>query len=142
MPPQVEDKSEVLTNDFIKNQESHKTIKFEESKTPSFVNDVLPYFQPLICMLLYFWSVQYLENVMIGMWIMYILTPVYNMLFNNDETNLRQHAEKGFIDHSMFLVPLYLYIVVELGFHFYCLCLFSDKWRPDVAYPIFDYVPN
>jgi hypothetical protein len=118
------------------------TVSVDRREHPSFMIDCLPYYMPLALMMWYYFSVQYFKNVFFGAWLIYFLSPIYNMWINNDVTNLVQKNERNFSNTKMFLVPIHLFIYVEAALHIYTLFLFSTKYKPDFLPEIFEYVPN
>jgi hypothetical protein len=117
-------------------------VLVDKREHPSFMIDALPYYMPLFLMLWYYFSVQYFKHVFFGAWLIYFLSPIYNMWINNDVTNLVQKNERNFSNTKMFLVPIHAFIYVEAALHIYTLILFSTKYKPDFLPEIFEYVPN
>ena len=68
----------------------------------------------------------YSGNMLIGAWIMYIGTPLYNYTFLYDDHNPSPKHEKAFMQSKMFLWPLYSYVFLTSMQWIYCLILFSD----------------
>lgn len=56
------------------------------------------------------------------------MTPLYNKLILNDDTNIDPKYEKQWSKSFMFEIPMYVYTFAEMSFNFYALCLFSDNW--------------
>ena len=79
-------------------------------------------------------------NMILGGWIIYIATPLYNLLFLDDNRNLDKQDEKKFMTNQLFLVPLYAMILSQLLLWVYCLALFSTEYLP--KHWIFDNKPE
>lgn len=94
------------------------------------MRDVCPYFLPTSLLVFYFFTLVYFRHVLIGGFIILILTPFYNLLILNDNANIDPKYEKIWSNSHMFMIPMYVYTFAELSYHFYALCLFSDNWQP------------
>jgi hypothetical protein len=72
-----------------------------------------------------------------GAWLMYVGTPLYNMIVLDDDKNLDKKYEKKFLQSKLFLIPLYAYVLGMLITHIWCMALFStgpykfDHWMFD-----------
>jgi hypothetical protein len=82
--------------------------------------DIIPYFLPiyiyLFSHLVYFFT----GNLILSIWCMFILNPIINASLYKKEAleaaespNIPKHLERRYIDDWRFLVPLYLYIIVD-----------------------------
>jgi len=60
-----------------------------------------------------------------GAWIIYLLTPLYNILVLDDSSNLDAKVEKLYLQSKMFLLPLYAYVIAMAATHVWSLMLFS-----------------
>lgn len=72
-------------------------------------------------------------NMLLGAWIMYIGTPLYNLFWLDDDRNLKKENEKAFLKAQMFYIPLWTFVFAMLAINIYALFIFSSKWQPDWA---------
>jgi len=128
-----------LKNEYIKDTSKSgvEPILYEH---PSVWKDVIPYFQPLAILYFYLVVYQITGSVALGAWLMYVLTPLYNLVFLDDNRNITPKNEKAFLQSKLFLLPLWGYVFGYLAAHIYGLMIFSTKWRPNL--PIFEVVPE
>ena len=138
----TESRSKVLTNEYIKDISQSETLNVDQQiRQPSFVRDVCPYFLPTILLAWYFFTLVFLNHALIGGYVILMMTPLFNKFVNNDSSNIHPKNEKAFASSQIFMIPMYVYTFAELSFHFYSICLFSDKWQPRIP-KIFEYKPN
>lgn len=76
-----------ISNDFIR-QNNSSLIKIKSSKKPSFIKDVSPYFTPSVLFIFYLYISLKTGNYVIGGWIIYVFTPLYNKYILDDNQNL------------------------------------------------------
>ena len=95
------------------------------------MKDILPMFvSPVLTiggLLVYI----YTGNMVLSGWIVYVGTPLYNMLFWDDERNLDKKDEKKFMTSKWFVVPLYAQVFAWLLMNLYCLAIFSTNFKVD-----------
>jgi hypothetical protein len=106
-------------------------IKIAPYKEPEFFRDCLEYFTGHVLLLGYLVSYQYTGNSLLGGWVIYIGTPLYNMMLLNDGKNIDKKNEKAFMNSNLFVIPLWSYIFLFLGVHIYVLALFSTNYQPE-----------
>ena len=68
----------------------------------------------------------YTGKMIIGAWLMYVGTPIYNYFMLYDSHNIDPKYEKVFMNSKMFLIPLWTYVIAQGMSWVYCLILFSD----------------
>ena len=68
---------------------------------------------------------------MLGAWIMYIGTPLYNLIILDDGRNVDQKYAPSYLKSKLFLIPLYVYELWSFLSWIYCILLFSTAWKPD-----------
>jgi hypothetical protein len=97
---------------------------------PEFIRDACPYFAPSIANLGIHLSFVLTGNILIGGWIMLMLTPLYNMLWigGKNNQNILPKNEKKWAESKMFLIPLYVYTATQTTVWIYTLLLFSEKY--------------
>ena len=69
--------------------------------------------------------------MLLGAWVMYVGTPLYNLFYIDDDRNIKKENERAFMKSQIFYIPLYAYIFLMVGVHVYGLMVFSTKWQPD-----------
>jgi alkane 1-monooxygenase len=95
---------------------------------PTWTKDIIPYFLPVY---IYIFShiIYYLSgNMMISVWLMFVLNPVMTYIFDdaaNERPNIHPSLEKKYMEDKRFLIPLYLYIIVDTLTHIWALCVVS-----------------
>lgn len=85
----------VATEDYIK-QVDPAYIQIETRTHPEFIRDVCPYFTNhalLLLILVLFWAT---GNMLLGVWVIYVGTPLYNLLVLDDTRNLEKRNERNF----------------------------------------------
>jgi len=75
-----------------------------------------------------FWTT---GNIVVGAWLMYIGTPIYNYFILYDDHNIEKKNEKAFMTSSMFYIPMYAYEFAQTCSWIYCMALLSTNWKPD-----------
>ena len=118
-----------LTNQYIlRKSEDYVEMK---KRDPSFFRDILPYYTPLIISvsthILYF----YTGNMLLPGWLMYIGTPLYNLIMLDDDKNIEKKNEKAHLSNKLYVAPLWGMIIFQLLSYLWCLALFSTNWKPD-----------
>jgi len=87
-----------------------KTTWINERQEPEFIRDVCPYFMPTLCNAGVFATTIVTGRPILGAWIMFVGTPIYNWFLYHDDQNIERRNEKMWMKSSMFLIPLYTYI--------------------------------
>ena len=105
-------------------------VKFNTKTDPSFLLDAAPFFTPSCLLIAYLicYQLSPSANAMLFPWLMYVGTPLYNMLILNDDTNLRKENERRFANSSMFIIPLYAMVATQTLAWIYGLFLYSDEF--------------
>ena len=67
-------------------------------------------------------------NMLFAGWILYVLTPVYNMFRLNDEENVDKKYETNFSKSWMFDIPLWIHVFAQILTWMYGLVLYSEKY--------------
>lgn len=103
------------------------------------MGDVMPYFLPVYVFLVAH-TVYYLTgNLMIALWLMFCLNPLINYCQKDtfeERPNIPASLEKNYIDDWRFLVPLYLYVLLDACTHVWTLCVVSTE--VNLEYSIFE----
>ena len=139
IPNKDEQDAPVLTYDYMEYNDS-KAVKINDSPEPQFIRDVVSYFLPSVVYIgvyIAFWST---GNMLVGAWLMYIGTPLYNYFFLYDDHNIARKNEKAWINCKLFLIPMYTFELLQTLSWIYCMMLFSTKYQPD--YWIFQMKPE
>lgn len=66
--------------------------------------------------------------MMLSIWLMFVLNPIVNYVFYkdpNERPNISANLEKQYTDDWRFLIPLYLYVIVDTITHIWALCVVS-----------------
>lgn len=87
-----------------------RTTKINDRKDPEFLRDVCPYFAPLICNMICMLTIIFTGKPLLGGWLMFIGTPIYNTFLYQDVENISRINEKTWMRSKMFFIPLYAYI--------------------------------
>ena len=64
-------------------------------------------------------------------WIVYIGTPIYNMILLDDADNVAKKNEKVYINNQGYYAPMWALIFFQFASYLWCLALFSTHWKPD-----------
>ena len=90
-----------------------KLVKIE--REPSLWLDATPYFLMPSLFAFCLFVHQYTTSPILGGWIIYVGTPLYNWLLLKDSENLDRESERRFADNLhkswVFLVPLYFAVI-------------------------------
>ena len=102
-----------------------KNVKYDTHE-PSFFRDCPRYFQPTLMVIFVYFCYQYTGKMVVGAWIMYVGTPLFNYFFLYDSYNVQPKSEKAYFNWPASLIPCYLYIISTTIAWIFCLCLFSN----------------
>ena len=130
MPQNNNHKIKINENDFVEKWKGKK-VKILNQKHPEFIKDILPCFQPLFMLIFVFGIYFSTGNMVLGAWILYIGTPLYNKFILCDEYNLAPANEQAFAQSIWFIIPMHLYVFAQTIAWLFCLMLFSTKWKSD-----------
>ena len=88
--------------------------------------DVIGFFNGIPLMAIFFYSWYYLNhNVMISIWSLYVLAPILDIILPIDEKNLSKGVSEAFEKDIKFLVPLYVYMILDFFIYFWALYQFT-----------------
>ena len=95
---------------------------------------MLPYFTPTILAALQMAGFLITGNVIAGAWLIYVGTPLYNLVVLDDHRNIERKNEKAFMQSTMFLIPLWTIVVFNVLTNIYFLAMFSTKYEYDLPF--------
>ena len=127
---------ETATEEYIK-QVDPAYIEIDKRTQPDFIWDVCPYFLDhamVLITLTLFWAT---GNMLLGCWVIYVGTPLYNLLVHDDSKNLDKKVERSFAQSKLFFIPLYTYVLLCMCLWLYGMVLMSTKFKVD--HWLFDY---
>lgn len=109
-------------------RENPKYVETSYKTHPSFIRDVLPTLQPWFMLIAVHGVYFYSGNIMIVLWAIFILTPIYDRYLLDDSTNIGEKYENNFKDYAKFKLPLYAYLITVFCMWIYYLLLFSTNY--------------
>ncbi len=77
-------------------------------REPCCLRDVLPYYSILILMICSLIGYVYTRNMLLSAWVIYIGTPLYNLIVLDDDANISKKMEKAHFNSKQLLIPLCL----------------------------------
>ena len=110
---------------------------------PSFVGDVLPFFGPSVFLVFNMTVFYYTGNQFLGLWILYgclllnaagIKSRLYKFIgidISINDHNIGPKSSNQFENDKRFLIPLFVYCILENVFWIWVLMLFSDRVPED-----------
>jgi hypothetical protein len=81
--------------------------------------DVLPFFFPASMVLTIPICYYLFDNLMIVIWIGYVIMPLFDYFIPHDDKNLNEVSEKKFEKDKRFLIPMYLFFFLDLILYFW-----------------------
>lgn len=102
------------------------------------MKDIVPNFLPVYIYIISHIVYYYTGNLVISVWMMFILNPVINSFYKKGEgetPNVPKHLEKKYTEDKRFLIPLYLYLLVDTLTQIWSLIVVSDVVHID--HPLF-----
>ena len=87
-----------MTNEYIF-ENSSKYVEIRPSNT-NFWRDVFPYYSPLIITVCLHLTYFYTGNMLLPAWLMYIGTPLYNLILLDDGNNVDKKNEKIYTNNK------------------------------------------
>mgnify|MGYP001030670827 FL=1 len=100
-------------------------------KTPEFMRDIAPYFAPSFIIIFAHFIYAYTGNLLLPIWLMYLVTPIGNFIAPEDNQNLTQKCERAYLNDKRFWAPLYAFNILETITWLWALIVMSDQVNID-----------
>jgi len=91
------------------------------------MRDIAPYFAPSFIIIFAHVIYAYTGNLLLPIWIMYLITPIGNFIAPEDNQNLTQKCERAYLNDKRFLAPLYAFNICETLTWLWALIVMSDQ---------------
>ena len=102
------------------------------SKEPEFIRDVCPYFAPSIVLVFAHIIYIYTGKLVMPVVLIIVACPLFDKFLKDDVQNLTPKSERAFFHDKRFLIPLYVFNIIETATWLWALVLFSDKINIDM----------